>query len=571
MLSAMNSPALDLASPAAWWRWARQWRKTRLVDGVDRIAVLEHVHEGGELGPRYAFMVVMSCGIAALGLLQNSAAVIIGAMLISPLMGPIINLGMGLATFDLRTVRESLRTLGAGVALALAIAIPLGLAVAAAGGHRRDPGAHPPDLLRPAGGGAVRPGRRVCHGHPQGRDHRRRRHRHRPDAAAGGGRLRHRGGQLEHRARRRLPVHDQPAGDRAVGDHRRALVRVRRRRQRPSSRPGRPLLIVGTFVLLSIPLGLALKRIALQSQTELTVRTTLDAAAAGVNGRVSALRVDTTGDGVGVDAVVLVPTHAAGLEARLQRTLGERLGRPVAVRVREVLTADDATVARQQGTLAELKRSVLALQDAESVRAQKQQAAQAQQARVTAALLPYLGRLQRAASGPGWELWLAADARVSLARAHADRKRHRRRVAGRRGCCTAGGASAPAGHCRDRAVGPATDDAIGADPRSRLALEARLGRLQSLARVARARRPRLRTMRSRGCMGTARLRERAVGARHRAWAKWNASASGEARLQLQACAGTLNPRGAQPSAAGRRFRAAPGVRSMAASAVARGQ
>ncbi len=95
------------------------------------------------------------------------------------------------------------------------------------------------------------------------------------------------------------------------------------------------------------------------------MRTTLDAAAAGVNGRVSALRVDTAVEGVGVDAVVLVPTHAAGLEARLQRTLGERLGRPVAVRVREVLTADDATVARQQGTLAELKRSVLALQDAD--------------------------------------------------------------------------------------------------------------------------------------------------------------------------------------------------------------
>ena len=40
-------------------------------------------------------------------------------MLISPLMGPIIELGMGLATFDFRTVRESLRTLVVGVALAL--------------------------------------------------------------------------------------------------------------------------------------------------------------------------------------------------------------------------------------------------------------------------------------------------------------------------------------------------------------------------------------------------------------------------------------------------------------------
>jgi hypothetical protein len=72
MLSAMNSPALDLASPAAWWRWARQWRTTRLVAGIDRIAVLEHAHDAGALGPRYAFMIVMSCGIATLGLLQNS-------------------------------------------------------------------------------------------------------------------------------------------------------------------------------------------------------------------------------------------------------------------------------------------------------------------------------------------------------------------------------------------------------------------------------------------------------------------------------------------------------------------
>ena len=76
-------------------------------------------------------------------------------------------------------------------------------------------------------------------------------------------------------------------------------------------------LIIASFLLLSIPLGLALKRIALQSQTELTVRTTLDAAAAGVNGRVSALRVDTAGEGVGVDAVVLVPTPSIDLARKL--------------------------------------------------------------------------------------------------------------------------------------------------------------------------------------------------------------------------------------------------------------
>lgn len=45
-----------------------------------------HVEDAGALRPRYGFMIVMSCGIATLGLLQDSVAVIIGA--ISPLHDP---------------------------------------------------------------------------------------------------------------------------------------------------------------------------------------------------------------------------------------------------------------------------------------------------------------------------------------------------------------------------------------------------------------------------------------------------------------------------------------------------
>ncbi|UOV03281.1 DUF389 domain-containing protein [Pseudoxanthomonas mexicana] len=109
-----------MASAEALWRWLRQWRREHLQ--VDRAAVLRNVDEGGQLGPRYAFMTVMACGIATLGLLQNSVAVIIGAMLISPLMGPIVELGMSLATFDFRSLRESLKTLAVGTAVALTTA-----------------------------------------------------------------------------------------------------------------------------------------------------------------------------------------------------------------------------------------------------------------------------------------------------------------------------------------------------------------------------------------------------------------------------------------------------------------
>ena len=157
--------------------------------------MLEHVAAAGHLGPRYAFMTVMSCGIAILGLLQDSAAVIIGAMLISPLMGPIIELGMGLATFDFRTMRESLRTLVVGVALALGIAILIVWLSPLQGRHRRNPRRAREPTLRPAGRGVLRPRRRLRDDHAQGESDRGRGHRDCADAAAGGGRLRHRGGQ----------------------------------------------------------------------------------------------------------------------------------------------------------------------------------------------------------------------------------------------------------------------------------------------------------------------------------------------------------------------------------------
>lgn len=50
--------------------------------------------------------------IASIGLNVNSTAVIIGAMLISPLMGPIIGIGYGAGINDIPLIRQSLRNLG---------------------------------------------------------------------------------------------------------------------------------------------------------------------------------------------------------------------------------------------------------------------------------------------------------------------------------------------------------------------------------------------------------------------------------------------------------------------------
>ena len=97
---------------------ARYW-SSRVIGTVDHVEVNERVHDDAGWTARYLFMTTMSAGIAVLGLLLSSPAVVIGAMLISPLMGPIIGLGFALATVDARQIRRASFALVAGSLLAV--------------------------------------------------------------------------------------------------------------------------------------------------------------------------------------------------------------------------------------------------------------------------------------------------------------------------------------------------------------------------------------------------------------------------------------------------------------------
>ncbi len=92
-----------------------------VVGQIDHTAVLDRVRgESGWTG-RYLFLIVISAGISILGLLLPSTAVLIGAMLISPLMMPIIGLGFGIATFDWAEVRRAALALALGSIVAVAL------------------------------------------------------------------------------------------------------------------------------------------------------------------------------------------------------------------------------------------------------------------------------------------------------------------------------------------------------------------------------------------------------------------------------------------------------------------
>lgn len=71
--------------------------------------LVESVQRDGSLTSGYILTSALSAGIATLGLLQSSVAVVIGAMLVSPLMSPIAALGFGFAALDGHRIRDALR------------------------------------------------------------------------------------------------------------------------------------------------------------------------------------------------------------------------------------------------------------------------------------------------------------------------------------------------------------------------------------------------------------------------------------------------------------------------------
>ncbi len=92
---------------------------------LDRALLLAKVARDARLDRKFLLLILLSAAIATLGLLQSSTAVVIGAMLVSPLLGPIMGIGFGLATLETGLIKRSLVTLAAGVVVAVAVAVAI--------------------------------------------------------------------------------------------------------------------------------------------------------------------------------------------------------------------------------------------------------------------------------------------------------------------------------------------------------------------------------------------------------------------------------------------------------------
>ena len=101
-------------------KWFKRLREPLPLE--KRRDVIKELAPAASPGFDFFLLVVLSCSIATLGLITDSAAVIIGAMLLAPLMTPIIGIGMASITGDSRLLKGALSTLLIGVLLAVFLA-----------------------------------------------------------------------------------------------------------------------------------------------------------------------------------------------------------------------------------------------------------------------------------------------------------------------------------------------------------------------------------------------------------------------------------------------------------------
>lgn len=102
-------------------------KETASATGVTREELYHSVSKNAELNSNYLLLVFLSTIVAAIGLIEDNVAVVVGAMVIAPLLGPNIALALAAALGDKPLMATALKTNFAGLTLALGLSLIIGL------------------------------------------------------------------------------------------------------------------------------------------------------------------------------------------------------------------------------------------------------------------------------------------------------------------------------------------------------------------------------------------------------------------------------------------------------------
>lgn len=99
------------------------------VKRISREELYEDIKEIVDISWVYLVLIALSCVVAANGLIRNSPAMVIGAMVIAPILGP--NVGLALATTlgDIKLLKRSLKSIIFGFSLGMVLSIGMGLLI----------------------------------------------------------------------------------------------------------------------------------------------------------------------------------------------------------------------------------------------------------------------------------------------------------------------------------------------------------------------------------------------------------------------------------------------------------
>jgi len=103
--------------------------ETEIISATEttREELYNSIGKNARLNQTYLLLIFLSTVVVAIGLLKDNVAVVIGAMVIAPLLGPNLAMALGTALGDTDLIWKSFKTGLAGMSLALALSILIGI------------------------------------------------------------------------------------------------------------------------------------------------------------------------------------------------------------------------------------------------------------------------------------------------------------------------------------------------------------------------------------------------------------------------------------------------------------
>ncbi len=103
--------------------------ETEIISATEttREELYDSIGKNARLNQTYLLLIFLSTVVVAIGLLKDNVAVVIGAMVIAPLLGPNLAMALGTALGDTELMWKAFKTGLAGMSLALALSILIGI------------------------------------------------------------------------------------------------------------------------------------------------------------------------------------------------------------------------------------------------------------------------------------------------------------------------------------------------------------------------------------------------------------------------------------------------------------